>query len=44
LKGRIPAIRTYLYYDVEKTPDARWLGVVQQSDYAARWQAAGAAA
>lgn len=37
LKGRLPKTRVYLYYEVEKTPDSAWRGLVQQSDYSEKW-------
>ena len=38
LKGRVPAGRMYLYYEVERTPEAKLRNVVLQSDYETKWQ------
>lgn len=40
LRGRLPATRVYLYYEVEKVPGAAWHGLVQQSDYRVKWATA----
>lgn len=37
LKGKLPASRVYLYYEVEKTANSTFDGSVLQSDYQARW-------
>lgn len=37
LRGKLPATRVYLYYEVEKTADSTFDGSVLQSDYQVRW-------
>ncbi len=37
LRGKLPATRVYLYYEVEKTPESKFDGTVLQSDYLVRW-------
>ena len=37
MKGRLGAQRTYLYYEVEKTPDSHLPTYALQSDYETRW-------
>ncbi|MEQ9259985.1 MAG: hypothetical protein RIG84_12925 [Roseovarius sp.] len=43
LRGDIPPGRMYLYYEVERTPDAALRNKVLQSDYETRWHGYGKA-
>lgn len=43
LRGKLPNSRVYLYYEVEKTPDSQYDGIVLQSDYQTRWSRSDAA-
>jgi len=38
LKGKVPAGRVYLYYEVEKTRDSSLSSLTFQSDYVAKWE------
>lgn len=38
LKGRIPEGRFYLYYEIERTPEAALHAATLQSDYETKWQ------
>jgi len=40
LKGKIPAGRMYLYYEVEKTSAQPIIGSALQSDYEVKWAGA----
>jgi SAM-dependent methyltransferase len=40
LRGKLPATRVYLYYEIEKPEGAALSGAVLQSDYRARWSEA----
>lgn len=37
LKGKLPTGRIYLYYEVERTPDAQLGDIALQSDYETKW-------
>ncbi|MEM8980196.1 MAG: methyltransferase domain-containing protein [Pseudomonadota bacterium] len=38
LRGKVPPGRMYLYYEVERTPEAKLQDRVLQSDYETKWQ------